>query len=108
MPIDITGFSNSQTPNTTEGAAVKPAHKEPTPQQQETGNPVTRDTVNLTDAAQQLKKLEASLASVPVVDAQRVESIRQAIANGSYEINPERVAEQMLAFESALFGKGEK
>lgn len=60
------------------------------------------DSINLTDTASMLKKMEASLSAVSVVDVKRVESIKQSITNGSFNIDPDRVAEKMLNYESML------
>jgi len=60
------------------------------------------DTVSLTGTASQLRALEQQIAALPVVDVQRVESIKQDISNGSYEINPPRVADKMIQMETAL------
>ena len=60
------------------------------------------DTVSLTGTAAKLRSLEEQLATQPVVDAQRVDSIRRAIANGTYEINPQRVADKMIQIDSAI------
>jgi len=65
-------------------------------------HPVATDTVNLTGTASQLRSLEQQLANQPVVDAQRVESIKREIANGSYEINSQQVADKMIQIESAI------
>ena len=63
---------------------------------------VTGDTVSLTGTASQLRALEQQIASLPVVDVQRVESIKQDIAAGSYQIDPPRVADKMIQIESAI------
>ena len=60
------------------------------------------DSVNLTDTASMLKKMEASLATVPVVDTKRVESVKQSILNGSFNVDPNRIAEKMLNLENML------
>ncbi|WP_127476351.1 flagellar biosynthesis anti-sigma factor FlgM [Sulfurivermis fontis] len=99
---NITGFPGNQSQRATDGSQVQVARSEPTAAQQQTGRPSTMDTVSLTDTAARLRELENSLAKLPVVDSQRVESIQQAIANGSYEIDSGRVAEKMLRFEREL------
>lgn len=63
------------------------------------------DTVSLTDQAEKLKSLEASIESQPVVDTKRVESLRSAILDGSYTVNAESTAEKLLAFETLLDNK---
>lgn len=102
MAIEITGLPTSKLHNADDGAKVDVARSEPTSAQLETGRPSTGDTVSLTDTASQLRKLENSLASLPVVDAQRVERVKQAIADGNFQIDPVQVADKMLSFERAL------
>lgn len=60
------------------------------------------DTVSLTDTAARLKELEMGLASQPVVDTQRVQSVQSAINDGSFEVDPDSVAEKMIEFETGL------
>ena len=62
------------------------------------------DRVSLTPEAQRLKALEANVAQQPVVDAQKVERIRNELAQGRYQIDPERVADKMMQFEQQVFG----
>ena len=58
--------------------------------------------VRLTDTATNLKGVEARLAALPDVDAKRVESLRQRIESGAYEINAGRLADRIIAFERDL------
>ncbi len=62
----------------------------------------TGDTVTLTGTASQLRTLEHQIASLPVVDMQRVESIKQQITSGSYQIDPLQIADKMIKIESAI------
>ena len=66
------------------------------------GNRAATDTVQLTDAAERLKGLEASMAAQPAVDPHRVEEVREAIDNGTFEINAERIAAQLMNTENLL------
>jgi len=61
--------------------------------------PGTEDKVTLTEMAARLQSLERTLADVPEVDKKRVESIREAIDNGTYQVNANRVAEKLIRFE---------
>ncbi|MEY3281162.1 MAG: Anti-sigma-28 factor, FlgM [Pseudomonadota bacterium] len=56
------------------------------------------DSVVLTNSVQEIKK---SFESFPEssLDMQRIERIKQAIENGTYEINPDRIAQKMIQFE---------
>lgn len=104
MPIEITGQTTTQLPSAKEDAKLRVVQDNATSasSQQQTGKPSTLDTVSLTDSAALLQKIEAVLADVPVVDTQRVENIRKALANGTYEIDATRVAEKLLSFENRL------
>lgn len=53
--------------------------------------------VSLSSQAQSLSQLESKIQATPDVDSQRVADIKQAIADGTFEINPERIADRMLA-----------
>jgi negative regulator of flagellin synthesis FlgM len=64
----------------------------------------TADSVNLTGEARQLQALEARIANEPVVDTQRVQAVRTAVENGTFTINPERIADKMISLEQALTG----
>jgi negative regulator of flagellin synthesis FlgM len=54
------------------------------------------DKVVLSQEAQTLGRLQAKINSSPDVDLEKVAEIRRAIAEGRFEINPERIAENML------------
>ncbi|MGE0289860.1 MAG: flagellar biosynthesis anti-sigma factor FlgM [Bradyrhizobium sp.] len=108
MPIEITGHTTAQTGTAHEGASVRGA-RSGTATDPKTGGGAAAgalDTLSLTDTGTLLQKLDAAIAATPVVDMARVNRIQQAIENGSYEIDPARVAEKMLAFETALQSRG--
>lgn len=102
MAIDLTGVSGGKIQNSGENSQVRVSRDEVSVSQEQTGKPRTTDTVSLTDMASRLQKLETGLASLPVVDAQRVEGIKQAITNGSFEIDTSEVAAKVLTFEASL------
>lgn len=60
------------------------------------------DAVSLTDSAQLLVRLEKALADVPVIDRVRVETIKSAIADGTYAVDADRVAAEVLRMETDL------
>ncbi|PCI81645.1 MAG: flagellar biosynthesis anti-sigma factor FlgM [SAR86 cluster bacterium] len=59
------------------------------------------DTVSMTDQAARLKELESTLAAYPDVDASRVAEMKQAIADGTLEMNFEDTAADLIEIESA-------
>jgi len=62
----------------------------------------TDGAVSLSDQAQTLSKLESQIKQLPDVDAEKVERIKQAITNGEFEINADRVASKISQLESGL------
>jgi len=66
--------------------------------------PGTGDSVDLTDGARQLQDLQAAVAATPAVDSVRVAALRDAIANGSYQVDPQRIADGLLAQDRAALG----
>ena len=53
-------------------------------------------------SAQTLEKIRESLASQPVVDRQKVEAVKQALQDGTYNINSENIAAKLIEFERLL------
>ena len=53
--------------------------------------------VQLSALAGQMQQMEGVLAETPAVDSARVAEIRQAIAEGRFEINPEKIADGLIA-----------
>ena len=60
------------------------------------------DTVRLTGDAVNLHQLDKTLASIPVVDQGRVAAIKQALAEGSYQLDPAAIADRLGHFEWQL------
>jgi negative regulator of flagellin synthesis FlgM len=105
MPIEINGFTRAPVTGAGDGSAVKNKRGEEAARSGERSPATGGDSVSLTDAAARLHELEQSLAGMSEADAQRVEEIRRAIADGSYRVAPERVAQKILDFEGSLVTK---
>ena len=58
--------------------------------------------VHITGTAQQLVDLEQVVKDMPAVDEARVAAISLALETGSYRIQPEHIADQLLQIEQAL------
>ena len=59
-----------------------------------------RPSVNFSQQAQQLQAIEERLRDLPEVDSERVNQIKQAIADGSYKVDSNRIADKLVSFES--------
>jgi negative regulator of flagellin synthesis FlgM len=44
------------------------------------------------------------VAATPVVNSERVAALREAIANGTYTIDPQRIADGLLTQDRAALG----
>jgi negative regulator of flagellin synthesis FlgM len=64
--------------------------------QQATENVTTQADVQVTSFASQLKDVGATLNGSPVVNAKKVAEIKQAIAEGQFSIDPEKIADSLL------------
>jgi len=67
-------------------------------------NKTDQDKVDLSPEAKTLKSLETRIRASADIDHTRIAAIKRAIAEGSFEINVERIAERLLQQEE-LFGK---
>ena len=70
----------------------------------ETSAPAAGDTVNITRSAVLLGKLEELVRNSPSVDAERVRALKDAITSGSYEIDDQSVADNMIRMDRELPG----
>ncbi len=68
----------------------------------QSGQAGSGDQVVLTDSAKRLQAIERQLQEVPVVDSAKVENIRQRIADGSFQIDANSVAEKLLSTDELI------
>ncbi len=102
MSIDINGISSSARVHSPPDESLATKQVQQQPANTETGKSSTADTVSISDNAAQLGKMGNVSDAAPVVDMQRVEEVKQAINNGSYEVDPKKIADKMMQFESIL------
>ncbi|MBP9712556.1 MAG: flagellar biosynthesis anti-sigma factor FlgM [Sterolibacterium sp.] len=55
------------------------------------------DAVALSPLSARLQEMEAAMAASPVVDADRVSAIRQAISAGTFKVDTSKIADGLLA-----------
>jgi negative regulator of flagellin synthesis FlgM len=66
----------------------------------ETPAVASTDRVSVTSEATRLQQIEEQLMAVPEVNSQKVAEVKAMIANGTFDFNPQRIAEKLIAFES--------
>ncbi|HCU66580.1 MAG TPA: flagellar biosynthesis anti-sigma factor FlgM [Rheinheimera sp.] len=64
-----------------------------------------QDSVSLTTQAQQFTKAQEKASNSSGIDQEKVDKIKQAIAEGKYKINVEALARRIMQFEGELFDK---
>ena len=60
------------------------------------------DQVTLTSSARILQRAEETIAKTPVVNTEKVDSVKQRLATGTYHIDAGRVADKLLQYERGL------
>jgi negative regulator of flagellin synthesis FlgM len=90
-------MTNSRAPARNDSSAVSTTESKKAPAQQ--------DAVSLSPQGKAVSKLQKNLAASPAYDSAKVAAIKEAIANGSYKVDPEKLADSMIKFENELQGK---
>ncbi|BFM20619.1 flagellar biosynthesis anti-sigma factor FlgM [Gilvimarinus japonicus] len=103
MVIDTSNTVKTNAPNSgrTTGAAGN-ARADKTPGNVDSSANNSDDSVALSPEAQNIGRLREAIDNASGVDSERVSAIKQAISEGRFEINPERLAEAMLAQDELL------
>ena len=65
-------------------------------------SPQAKDSVTLTQQAQQLHKSNDKLTNTSSINQEKVESIRKAIEAGEYKVDPQKLAQNLAKFEGEL------
>ncbi|MDH5407727.1 MAG: flagellar biosynthesis anti-sigma factor FlgM [Gammaproteobacteria bacterium] len=105
MANDISGINSSRTQQSGDrglGNVKKDTKDSASSSMTSSGSASGADKVSLTDTAERLQALEQQLAQQPEINKGKVDEVQNAMSSGSYKVNPERVADKMLAFESAF------
>ena len=84
------------------GGRIETERKDTSPAHVDSSSRAISDSVEFSAAAQKLSSLQDELASISAVDMGKVDEIRQAISNGSYKIDAQKIADSLLALEGEL------
>jgi len=62
-----------------------------------------KDNIDITAVAKEITKAFESSKTTPAINQERVEAVKKALAEGSYPINAEKIAEKMIQMEREQF-----
>lgn len=94
---------NKLTPGIGGGGQTRSTEKAPSSagNASETGKSTGTD-VKLSPQSKSIQQIEAEVSKMPDIDNATVERIKGALANNEYKIDYERIAGQMIKFDSLL------
>lgn len=100
---DITNInSNRASLNSNQSSSVKSRNEAKIDSSTEKSSGDAGDRVTLTDTASRLKDIEQQLNKTSSVDSARVAEVQSAINSGDYNVDADRIADKMLAFEDFM------
>ncbi|MCC5450518.1 flagellar biosynthesis anti-sigma factor FlgM [Rheinheimera sp. UJ51] len=105
MAININNLQNTPQVKTDKNDQL--VQRQQTTVQQNAGSQATQkqDSVSITPQAQQFSKLQEKASNSSGIDQEKVDKIKQAIAEGKYKINVEQLAKRIMQFEGDLFDR---
>ena len=98
--IPTNGLQSALSQTTVHDTGSQVGRHEATKNQSQSGQPSYTDTVTLTDDASLLQSALSKVNELPVIDTQRVESIRNALETNTYKFNFDNIASQLYSKES--------
>ena len=105
MAIDFNGVNNNQVNTNKTAQRERPeSPAQQGPQNERNAPAAERTNVSLSDNARNLSAIESALQQQPDVDDSNVERIRQALEDGSFQVDAEKVAQKMLDMDQSIFG----
>ena len=104
MDSKINGVPASQAHGARKGNEAGVSRRETGFSQKQTEKPRVTDTVSLTETALRIGRLENTVAKILPDNTQRVEEIKKAIIDGTYEINNKKLVDNLLKFELIIGG----
>lgn len=78
------------------GGAAKSERSRPAAGAPQSAGTSAGTEVDLSPLSNRLQEIQTSASADAVVDTQRVSEIKQAIAEGRFKVNPERIADGLL------------
>jgi negative regulator of flagellin synthesis FlgM len=99
MVAEVKGTTSGVVNPTTQRPA---AHETNTVKPPVQTGPASGERVNITSTASQLQDLEKAVKAAPDIDVERVNQVRDAISSGSYKIDNDKLAQNILRQEMMM------
>lgn len=99
---DITNINSNRSQLSSNQSSSVKSRNEATQSSQGDTSTSTGDRVTLTDTASRLQNIEQELNNASSIDSARVAEVQSAISNGDYNVDADRIADKMLAFEDFM------
>lgn len=100
----IDNIRSGQTLSTTTRSSVRNDNSTTSGSESAKKSTVAQDAVSLSSQGKAVGEMHNQMVSQPSFDQAKVAAIKEAIANGSYTVNPEKLADNMMKFEKELGG----
>jgi len=94
---DVNGIHTRQTSSSRESAGSGQVRERNTSKADSSEPRQSADVVVELSQSAQLEAAVKQLASEPAVDSNKVAEVREQLRNGSYQLDPERIAQKLVA-----------
>lgn len=108
MAINFNHLSSTPSTNSRDKVDTQAPQANSNSTQTGTENANSQSTVQLSNEALALQKLEEQVGKLPDINNGRIAVIKAALEEGSYTIDAESIAAKMLSFEEQLANAGEQ
>lgn len=99
---DITNINSNRSQLSSNQSSSVKGRNEAKQDNQNATSSAEGDRVTLTNTASRLQNIEQQLSNASSIDSARVAEVQSAISNGDYNVDADRIADKMLAFEDFM------
>ncbi|KGY13445.1 flagellar biosynthesis anti-sigma factor FlgM [Vibrio tubiashii] len=100
----IDNIRSGQTLSTTTRSSVRNESSPTSGSDSAKKSEVAQDAVSLSSQGKAVGEMHNQMVSQPSFDKAKVAAIKEAIANGSYTVDPDKLASNMMKFEKEFGG----
>ncbi len=102
MPININNLTGTTGNSSKTRGSDEAAKSNTTGPQDKPGAQAASDKVQISAEAKVMKKLESEIKSLPDIDQNKINRIKDALRSGQYQIDYDRLATAISKFDSEL------